>query len=77
MTLGNGAAGFVGPLSAENSVRGTAAGGGNAKVVGDDSLGNQVVVGRPQDNIVSRFGLFKLRLPFVILDWVARPQAPD
>lgn len=63
ITLGRGDAGTVGAINASNSVRGTAANGGQDHVFGYDSARAQLVVGRPASNIVS---LFKLSIADVI-----------
>ena len=57
--------GAVGPLSASNSVRGLAAGGGSAMVFQYDGTNRQLVVGRPFDNIVTLFKLDSVYLPVV------------
>jgi hypothetical protein len=53
VTLGNGAIGTSGLITGVNSVRGTAAGGGPLMVFAYDDVNNQLVVGRPADNIVT------------------------
>jgi hypothetical protein len=57
--------GAVGPVSADNSVRGLAAGGGSAMVFQYDGTNHQLVVGRPYDNIVTLFKLDSVYLPVV------------
>ncbi len=47
--------GTVGAITASNSVRGTTAGGGEMQSFAFDSTNNQLVVGRPADNIVTVF----------------------
>ena len=49
--------GAVGPISADNSVRGLDEGGGYAMVFQYDGANRQLVVGRPFDNIVTLFRL--------------------
>ena len=53
VTWGNGYGGTVGPITASNSVRGSAAGGGPSMNFGYDYTNDQLVVGRPADNIVT------------------------
>jgi hypothetical protein len=56
VTLGEGHTGStVGPVTADNSVRGTAADGGPNLNFAYDDVHNQLVVGRPADNIVTIF----------------------
>jgi hypothetical protein len=55
VTLGDGRTGSVGPITADNSVRGSAAGGGSSMNFGYDYTHNQLVVGRPVDNVVTLF----------------------
>jgi Repeat of unknown function (DUF5650) len=57
VTWGSGLTGVAGPITAENSVRGAAAGGGPSMVWAYDGVHHQLVVGRPADNIVTLFGL--------------------
>ena len=53
MTWGNGTKGETGPIWAKNSVLGETVNGGSYLNFSYDSFNNQVVVGRPQDNIAS------------------------
>jgi hypothetical protein len=55
VTWGRGVTGIAGPITAENSVRGTTAGGGISMVWVYDYVNDQLVVGRPADNIVTIF----------------------
>jgi uncharacterized repeat protein (TIGR01451 family) len=55
VTWGNGATGAHGTISARNSVMGIASGGGYSMTWVYDNLHDQLVVGRPADNIVTRF----------------------
>ena len=55
VTWGRGVTGIAGPITAENSVRGTTAGGGSSMVWVYDYVNDQLVVGRPADNIVTIF----------------------
>jgi len=57
--------GAVGPISADNSVRGLDEGGGYAMVFQYDGANRQLVVGRPFDNIVTLFRLDSVYLPVV------------
>jgi hypothetical protein len=57
VTWGSGLTGVAGPITAENSVCGAAAGGGSSMVGAYDSANRQLVVGRPADNIVTLFRL--------------------
>jgi hypothetical protein len=57
VTWGDRTGGTVGPIMAENSVRGTAASGGPSIVWAYDAVNRQLVVGRPADNIVTLFRL--------------------
>ncbi len=59
--------GAVGPVSADNSVRGLATGGGSNMVFQYDGTNRQLVVGRPSDNIVTLF-----KLPYVFLPVVSK-----
>jgi len=65
VTLGNGATSVVGPITATNSVRGTATAGGSAMVFDYSGVNGQLVVGRPADNIVSIMGFLRVYLPLV------------
>jgi hypothetical protein len=57
----------VGPITAQNSVRGVAAGGGASLVWAYDYVHYQLVVGRPADNIVTLFRPFSpVFLPVVL-----------
>ncbi len=55
VTWGNGHGGTIGPITADNSVRGSTVGGGWSLNFGYDYTHNQLVVGRPADNIVTLF----------------------
>jgi len=55
VTWGDGTIGVTGTVTAENSVRGTAAGGGTKMVFAYDYANDQLIVGRPADNIVTLF----------------------
>ncbi len=69
VTWGNGTAGTAGPISAQNSVRGTAAGNGSSMIWAFDYANDQLVVGRPADNIVTLFRFrpfFSASLPLVL-----------
>ncbi len=55
VTWGDGGTGIFGPITSENSVRGTATGGGEYMNFGYDDVNVQLVVGRPYDNIVTLF----------------------
>jgi len=55
VTWGHGMLGLSGTITAENSVRGTAAGGGPSMVFDYDYTNDQLVVGRPAENIVTLF----------------------
>ncbi len=50
-----GPTGCIGPITSENSVHGTATGGGGSLVFADDPVNLQLVVGRPADNVVTLF----------------------
>jgi hypothetical protein len=65
VSWGFGAGVTVGPLSASNSVRGLAAGGGAVMVFQYDAFNRQLVVGRPADNFVTLFKLPTVFLPVV------------
>ena len=66
VTWGDGYAGTVGAMSADNGVRGTTAGGGSRLNYGYDAIHNQLVVGRPADRIVTLFRAgHKIYLPVV------------
>jgi hypothetical protein len=62
---GSGAGTTVGPVTAENSVRGTAEDGGDSMVWAYDRVNRQLVVGRPADNIVTLFELPPLHHTFL------------
>ena len=69
MTWGNGIGGTVGPITYDNSVRGTAASGGSSMIWIYDTVNDQLVVGRPADNIVTLFRFrpfFSVSLPLVL-----------
>lgn len=55
ITLGLGTGGTVGPITANNSVLGTVAGGGPNLVFGYDASRQQLVVGRRHSNLVTLF----------------------
>ncbi len=59
VTWGDGTAGTTGPITADNSVLGTAAGGGSSMSWwgGYDNVNHQLVVGRPAENLVTLFRL--------------------
>jgi hypothetical protein len=57
ISYGSKVGGTVGLLSAFNSVRGTTTGGGETQTFVFDAVNDQLVVGRPADNIVSLFKL--------------------
>lgn len=56
-TLARGGSGATGPISAANSVRGTAMNGGLELSIAYDNARDQLAVGRPSSNIVSLFTL--------------------
>ena len=67
VTWGNGTAGTAGPVTPANSVLGAAADGGNSLTFAYDYIHNQLVVGRPADNIVTLFKPFySVFLPVVV-----------
>jgi hypothetical protein len=68
VTLGNGGIGTTGPITANNSVRGAAASGGSALNFAYDYTHDQLVVGRPSDNIVTLFlrPTHRLFLPVIL-----------
>jgi hypothetical protein len=49
------ASGLAGPINGNNSVIGDATGGGSSMVFAYDQVNNQLVVGRPADNLVTLF----------------------
>ncbi len=55
ISYGSGVGGTVGLISAFNSVRGTTGNGGGSQNSIFDTVNNQLVVGRPADNIVTLF----------------------
>lgn len=57
VTWGDGTHGTLGPISAENSVRGITSGGGDTLIYQYDEINNQLVVGRDKDNIITLFKL--------------------
>jgi len=66
VTWGDGHGGTVGPITADNSVRGSAAGGGPLMNFDYDYTHNQLVVGRRADNIVTLFRpVYQVYLPLV------------
>jgi hypothetical protein len=62
VTLGDGHGGTVGPITAYNSARGSAAGGGVSLRFAYDYTYDQLVVGRPADNIVTLFRALHYRV---------------
>ncbi len=68
VTLGDGQSGTVGLITADNSVRGSTAGGGWNLNFDYDYTHHQLVVGRPADNIVTllRSISYQVYLPLVI-----------
>jgi len=69
MTWGSGLAGVAGPITAQNSVRGTTASGGSSMVWAYDYANDQLVVGRPAENIVTLFRPFcSVFLPVILKD---------
>gem|GEM_PF-2147683 len=54
-TLGDADTGVTGPITGANSVRGTAISGGRDMAFAYDAINEQMVVGRPDSNIVSLF----------------------
>jgi len=67
VTWGDGYGDTRGAISAENSVRGTAADGGYSLVFDYDYTHHQLVVGRPADNIVTLFRpIHPVYLPVVL-----------
>jgi hypothetical protein len=69
MTWGDGTVGTTGPIAAENSVLGTAENGGESMRWAYDSVNQQLVVGRPADNIVTLFRLspvYTVFLPVIL-----------
>ncbi len=66
VTLGMGYGGTTGFILSSNSIIGTVAGGGSQLNWDFDYLHNQLVVGRPADNIVSLWRMYSVFLPFVV-----------
>ena len=67
VTWGDGRTGVAGPITAGNSVRGTAEYGGDYLSFAYDHVHNQLVVGRPADNVVTLFRPFySVFLPAVV-----------
>ena len=57
ISFANGSVGIFGPINTNNSVLGTTANGGSSMNFAFDAANNQLVVGRPFDNIVTLFKL--------------------
>ncbi|MBN1812024.1 MAG: hypothetical protein JXA14_09335 [Anaerolineae bacterium] len=70
VTIGRSADGVRGAITSANSVRGTAADGGDAMVFDYDSANSQLVVGRPADNIVTLLRSSRIYLPLVLKNFV-------
>jgi len=67
VTWGNGTAGTAGPVTPNNSVLGAAVDGGDSLIFAYDYAHNQLVVGRPADNIVTLFrSFYRVLLPVVL-----------
>ena len=75
VTLGEGIVGSTGPVSAANSVLGTAADGGGSMNFVFDDVNQQLVVGRPADNIVTLFRIGNNGIPAAVED--AAPNQGD
>jgi hypothetical protein len=67
VTFGDGRGTTTGPITADNSVRGSAAHSGQYLKFDYDYIHNQMVVGRPADNIVTLFRVitYQVYLPLV------------
>ncbi len=65
VTWGNRTGGAAGPITADNSVRGTAEKGGESMRWAYDGVNRQLVVGRPADNIVTLFVLPPIQTVFL------------
>ncbi len=65
VTWGNRTGGAAGPITADNSVRGTAEKGGESMRWAYDGVNRQLVVGRPADNIVTLFVLPPIQAVFL------------
>jgi hypothetical protein len=65
VTWGLDSSGIAGTITAQNSVIGTASGGGPFMVYDYDVINLQLVVGRPADNIVTLFRISSLYLPMI------------
>jgi hypothetical protein len=65
VTWGSGTGGTIGPITTANSVTGTTADGGSIMVFQYDALNDQLVVGRPMDNIVTLFTTPRQPGPFL------------
>jgi hypothetical protein len=65
VTWGDGSGGTTGPITAENSVLGTAEDGGESMCWAYDDVNHQLVVGRPADNIVTLFRLLPVYTVFL------------
>ncbi len=80
VTWGNGSAAIRGPITSQNSVLGVTAGGGQMMRWAYDSTHNQLVVGRPFDNIVTLFRpsdlVFPVFLPLVVRVAVVGERLP-
>ncbi len=66
VTMGWGTIGARGPITSTHSVRGTTADGGGSMVFDYDYVNNQLVVGRPADNIVTLLRFTRVYLPLVV-----------
>jgi hypothetical protein len=64
VTLGDGRGGSTGPITRTNSVLGLASGGSSLNYA-DDIANNQLVVGRPAENLVTFFGVAGVYLPLI------------
>ncbi len=64
VTLGNGSSPLSGPITASNSVRGTADNGGAGFATSYNAQTGLLAVGRPASNIVTLFGEGNFRVPF-------------
>jgi hypothetical protein len=66
VTIGWGTVGARGPVASTNGVLGTAADGGPSMVFAYDYTNDQLVVGRPADNIVTLVRFTRVYLPLVL-----------
>jgi hypothetical protein len=71
VTIGWSTTGVRGPITSSNSVRGTTADGGDAMVFDYDYVNNQLVVGRPADNIVTLWRFSRIYLPLVLKNFAS------